>query len=75
MNVLTYYSYDVTILNRGSDPNLFEGVSQILADRNDEVSMREALKDRAFDIVVDVSGKTKYQCETVIQSLELVNLK
>ena len=35
--------------------------------------MREALKDRAFDIVVDVSGKTKYQCETVIQSLELVN--
>lgn len=75
VNVLTYYSYDVTILNRGSEPNLFEGVSQIIADRNDEVSMREALKDHAFDIVVDVSGKTKYQCETVIQSLELVNLK
>lgn len=75
VNVLTYYSYDVTILNRGSEPNLFEGVAQIIADRNDEESMRKALKDQMFDVVVDVSGKTKYQCETVLQSLELDNLK
>lgn len=75
VNVLTYYSYDVTILNRGSEPNLFEGVSQIIADRNDEEAMREALKDHAFDVVVDVSGKTKFQCENVIKSLELSDLK
>ncbi|MFI1939051.1 NAD-dependent epimerase/dehydratase family protein [Streptomyces purpureus] len=42
----------VTVLNRGSSPAP-EGAFQVIADRNDETSLRTALDGRSFDAVVD----------------------
>ncbi|MGW3117529.1 NAD-dependent epimerase/dehydratase family protein [Streptomyces sp. NPDC001107] len=42
----------VTVLNRGSSPPP-AGAIHLIADRNDENSLREALGPRTFDVVVD----------------------
>lgn len=42
----------VTVLNRGSSPPP-AGAIHLIADRNDENSLREALGPRRFDVVVD----------------------
>ncbi|GGT33786.1 NAD-dependent epimerase/dehydratase family protein [Streptomyces purpureus] len=42
----------VTVLNRGSSPAP-EGAFHVIADRNDETSLRTALDGRSFDAVVD----------------------
>ncbi|WP_214415395.1 NAD-dependent epimerase/dehydratase family protein [Sphaerisporangium fuscum] len=42
----------VTVVNRGSSPAP-EGVTHLLADRDDEEGLRAALADRAFDVVLD----------------------
>ncbi|RVX46625.1 nucleoside-diphosphate-sugar epimerase [Nonomuraea polychroma] len=43
---------DVTVINRGSSPAP-EGVRHLIADRDDEDGLREALADRSFDVVID----------------------
>ncbi|MGX1565799.1 NAD-dependent epimerase/dehydratase family protein [Streptomyces sp. NPDC055506] len=42
----------VSVLNRGSSPPP-AGVEQLVADRDDEHALREALGSRVFDVVVD----------------------
>lgn len=44
--------YRVTVLNRGSSAPP-PGVAHLVADRDDERSLREALGSRTFDVVVD----------------------
>ncbi|GGQ23105.1 NAD-dependent epimerase/dehydratase family protein [Streptomyces virginiae] len=44
---------EVTVLNRGSSAPPPSGVGRILADRDDEAGLREALGRRDFDVVVD----------------------
>ncbi|GJF32148.1 epimerase [Kitasatospora sp. NE20-6] len=42
----------VTVVNRGSSPPP-QGVTRLLADRDDEAALRTALAGRSFDVVVD----------------------
>ncbi|MFJ9594321.1 NAD-dependent epimerase/dehydratase family protein [Streptomyces virginiae] len=44
---------EVTVLNRGSSAPPPAGVGRLLADRDDEAGLREALGRRDFDVVVD----------------------
>ncbi|APE23990.1 MULTISPECIES: NAD-dependent epimerase/dehydratase family protein [Streptomyces] len=44
--------HDVTMLNRGSS-GVPEGVTHLIADRNDENALESALGDRTFDVVID----------------------
>ncbi|WP_018349319.1 NAD-dependent epimerase/dehydratase family protein [Longispora albida] len=42
----------VTVVNRGSAA-VPEGVAHVVADRDDEAALTEALRDQAFDVVLD----------------------
>jgi nucleoside-diphosphate-sugar epimerase len=45
---------DLSLLNRGRNDEFFPaGARQIVADRQDEKAMRNALRDQSFDVVVD----------------------
>jgi nucleoside-diphosphate-sugar epimerase len=49
--------HDVAVLNRGRTPaELPGGVERLVADRTDAEQMRDALADREWDAVFDVSG-------------------
>jgi nucleoside-diphosphate-sugar epimerase len=53
----------VTVLNRGSAPPP-AGAVHLVADRNDEKALKDALGARAFDVVVDQVCYTPRQAET-----------
>lgn len=53
----------VTVLNRGSSPPP-PGAAQLVADRDDESSLRGALGSRVFDVVVDQVCYTPRQAAT-----------
>jgi nucleoside-diphosphate-sugar epimerase len=53
----------VTVLNRGSSPPP-AGALHLVADRDDEQSLTDALGDRAFDVVVDQVCYTPRQAAT-----------
>ncbi|WP_374200199.1 NAD-dependent epimerase/dehydratase family protein [Streptomyces sp. AC555_RSS877] len=53
----------VTVLNRGSSPPP-PGAIHLVADRNDEISLTEALGSRTFDVVVDQVCYTPRQAAT-----------
>jgi nucleoside-diphosphate-sugar epimerase len=53
----------VTVLNRGSSPAP-PGVAHLVADREDEEALREALGTREFDVVLDQVCYTPRQAET-----------
>lgn len=52
----------VTVLNRGSSPAP-PGATHLVADRNDEKSLTDALGSRVFDVVVDQVCYTPRQAE------------
>lgn len=58
VELLLAAGYDVTTLNRGSKKCPFQKVNTIICDRNDKEAMQIALKDKVFDVVIDVSGLT-----------------
>ncbi|MET9572236.1 NAD-dependent epimerase/dehydratase family protein [Streptomyces virginiae] len=51
----------VTVLNRGAGAPPPAGVGRLLADRDDEAGLREALGGRDFDVVVDQVCYTPFQ--------------
>lgn len=53
-------NFDLTVLNRGTQ--VIDGVSQIIADRDDPQSMSSSAA--TFDAVIDTSGYTRRQVET-----------
>lgn len=60
----------VTLLNRGSRPWTGEPVTQLICDRDDAAAMKQALKGKAFEAVIDVSGLNRKQIEIVCGSLD-----
>lgn len=66
--------YDVTILNRGTKPKS-ENVEAIVCDRNDLEAMRNALAEKHFDFVVDVSGTNAEQSKILCESLNFESVK
>lgn len=75
ISTLLYYNYDVTMLNRGHEVNLFNGVRNLIADRNDETQMMEVLENEVFDIVIDISGMNRTHVKYVLKALDLSDLK
>lgn len=75
VEVLVKDGYDVTILNRGTNKNYDTSVDTIICDRNDEEAMIIALKNKQFDIVVDVSGFNKMQVTAACNALSRCSLK
>lgn len=56
--------HEVTLFNRGSRPDLFPGLEQLVGDRDGGL---DALKNRSWDAVIDTSG---YVPRIVNQSLQ-----
>ncbi|MDX1578100.1 MAG: epimerase, partial [Gemmatimonadota bacterium] len=63
--------HDVTIFNRGNRPGLFEGVEELIGDRNGDY---EALRGRRWDVVIDNSTArpdwVRMACEVLRDSVE-----
>lgn len=66
--------FEVTVLNRGTKKSA-ENVETIICDRNDFASMKNSLKGRQFDFIVDVSGTNAEQSKILCESLDCSNLK
>lgn len=52
--------HDVTLFNRGSNPEVFPQLEQLRGDRNDDLA---PLRGRRFDAVIDTSGYLPRQVE------------
>ncbi len=65
----------VTVLNRGSKPLNDPKVEALVADRNDKQALKTALKDRPFDVVVDVSALNQTQVDLILDVLDTSLLK
>ncbi|WP_330329043.1 NAD-dependent epimerase/dehydratase family protein [Streptomyces sp. NBC_00536] len=59
----------VTVINRGSTPRL-PGTTRLVADRDDERQLREALGARTFDVVFDQVAYTPEQAATARRVFE-----
>ncbi|TXS21157.1 NAD-dependent epimerase/dehydratase family protein [Streptomyces sp. ms191] len=62
ITLLRESGHRVTMLNRGSSPAP-DGVGRIVADRDDEAALEDALKGLSFDVVVDQVCYTPRQAE------------
>jgi len=67
--------YDVTVLNRGSHPLNQDNVQELIADRNNDEQMTNALNNKTFDYVVDISCFNQTQANILLQHLALKKLK
>lgn len=66
--------YSIDILTRGKKKISFDGYeNHILCDRHDKAAMKEALKDKKYSYVFDISGYTKNDIEILFNAL--VDLK
>lgn len=67
--------YEVSVLNRGTKPLSVNGVKQIIADRNSVADMKEALKDKKFDYVIDVSWQDLNWVKNTCETLDFTSVK
>ena len=68
--------YEVYILNRGSkDIFLDSQVISIIADREDPVQMKCALKEYMFDYIIDISGLNKKHIDILFSSINIEKVK
>lgn len=67
--------YEITLLNRGTKKLIDPKICNLVADRNDDLQMKEALESKAFDFVIDVSGLNQVHMHNLCQSLDLSKLK
>ena len=54
--------WEVSLLNRGSQPWTGRPVTQLTCDREDAAAMKQTLKGRTFDAVIDVNLKGTFNC-------------
>ena len=68
--------YEVYILNRGSkDIFLDSQVISIIADREDPVQMKCALKEYMFDYIIAISGLNKKHIDILFSSINIEKVK
>lgn len=58
--------HEVTLFNRGNDPDVFPGVEHIEGDRDSDLS---ALRGRSWDTVIDTCGYSPRQVESAAEVL------
>ena len=61
-------SKQVTVLNRGNVA--LKNVEQLIADRNDLKALKNVLRGRQFDVVVDTNCYTPQQAQNLTQALQ-----
>lgn len=70
VNAFLNASKQVTVLNRGNVA--LENVEQLIADRNELKALKNVLKTRQFDVVVDTNCYTPQQAQNLTQALQSV---
>lgn len=70
VEVLLSKNYKVSTLNRGSREVTDPRINNIISDRNDFTSMKNALNELKFDYVVDVCGLNQTQMEILCASVD-----
>lgn len=74
--VLENNKYDVYILNRGSRKIFEDGrVTYIIADREDLVQMKTALKKYEFDYIIDISCLNKKHVDILFDAVNTTQLR
>ncbi len=68
-------SYTITLLNRGSKKEDLPGVKTLIADRDSQDGMKDALNGKSFDYIVDISGLNKNHTENLLKSIDTTALK
>ena len=66
--------YNLTLLNIDTR-EIFPEINTIRADRRDQNAMRKALRSRSFDVIIDISGYTQCDVETVLGCLDSNKIK
>lgn len=61
--------YHVSILNRGTMPCPSSKIEQIICDRNNKEDMKEVLRNKRFDYIIDVSWKDMDWVETLCSTV------
>jgi len=74
VDIMLEAGHDVHTLNRRTVPPP-DNVTNLVCDRNDPQAMREALKDRQFSIVIDVSGLNRTQSEILCDCVDIKSLE
>ena len=69
VDTLLDLGYEVFTCNRGTQP-CSSRVTNLTADRDDPDAMKRTLKNHLFDIVVDVSGRSRRQSEILCSALD-----
>ena len=73
VNALLKKQHDVTIATRGNSKISFDGeVSQVIFDKTDPESVRAALGNQTFDLIID---KIAYSSNEVYFPLVIIPLK
>jgi nucleoside-diphosphate-sugar epimerase len=67
-------NYRITLLNIDAK-KVFSKVNTIKADRHDSKAIKEALQDKSFDVIIDISGYTRNDVEIVLNSLDNNKIK
>ena len=73
---LEHNEYEVYILNRGSRKTFEDGrVNHIIADRENPVQMKTALKEYEFDYIIDISCLNKSHVDILFDSVNTAKLR
>ena len=68
--------YNVDIMTRGIKPINYNGIrNHLICDRKNETELKNILKERKYDFIYDLSGKSKSDIEILLNNLNLDNLK
>jgi nucleoside-diphosphate-sugar epimerase len=62
-------SYEISVYNRGRLPLNFEGVTELVGDRNDEERIKETIPDKEWDVLIDFCGYTPDQIDIMMRAL------
>ena len=75
VDIMKIDNYEITILNRGTKKNEDPTIKQLNCDRNDLSQMKNILKDKKYEVVIDVSCLNAEQATILSQSLNTENLQ
>ncbi|MDP3996885.1 MAG: NAD-dependent epimerase/dehydratase family protein [bacterium] len=70
VELLLLNKFSVSILNRGTMKSLHDDVQLIVADRHNHLDIKNGLRGKSFDVVIDLSGYNKDDVAIVLDSLE-----
>jgi nucleoside-diphosphate-sugar epimerase len=70
VDLLLLNKFSVSILNRGTMKSLHDDVQLIVADRHNHLDIKNGLRGKSFDVVIDLSGYNRDDVAFVLDSLD-----